>query len=144
MKRTSWITGAIAYHLLLMLVMVGGAVYLLWLTHEARVRGGPDAADDIFGLEMGAAGASVPALLGVAGCFGLWRRKRWGWWATLVVDAVLVFAFVSGMISDAHDINAELASFAVASVIAVILLLLPVVRRSCLSVAAAAPIPGKV
>ena len=133
MKRTGWITGTIAYHLLFMLVMLGGAVYLLWLTHQARGRGGPDAADEIFGLEIGTAGAGIPGLLGTAGCFGLWRRKRWGWWVTLLVDAVLVFAFVSGMISDTSDINAELVLFTVASVVGVILLLLPVVRRSCSS-----------
>ena len=141
MKRTRWITGAIAYQLLFMLVMLGGAVYLVWLTHEARVRGG---SDEILGLEIGAAGAGVPALLGIAGCFGMWRQKRWGWWVTLLVDAILVFAFVAGMISDAGDINAELVSFTVASVVGVILLLLPVVRRSCSSVPAAVSIAGKV
>ena len=141
MKRTSWITGAIAYQFLFMLVMLGGAVYLLWLTREARVRGG---SDETLGLEIGAAGAGVPALLGIAGCFGLWRRKRWGWWVTLLVDAILVFAFVAGMISDAGDIDAELVSFTVASVVGVILLLLPVVRRSCLGVPAAVSITGKV
>lgn len=134
MKRIGWITVTIAYQFLYMVLMVGGAVYLLWLIHEARVRGGPGAADEIFGLEIGSAGAGIPGLLGIAGCFGLWRRKRWGWWVTLLVDAVLVFAFVSGMIGDAGDIDPELVSFTVASVVGVILLLLPVVRRSCSSV----------
>jgi uncharacterized membrane protein (DUF2068 family) len=129
MKRTGWITVAILYQLLYMLVLLGGAVYLLWLTHQARVHGRPGAGDDVFGLVMGAAGAGIPALLGVIGCFGLWQGKRWGWWVMLVVDAVLVFAFVSGMISDASDIDAALIVFSVASVVAVVLLLLPVVRR---------------
>ena len=66
-----------------MLVMLGGAVYLLWLTHKATVHGGPGAVDEIFGLEIGAAGAGIPALVGIAGCLGLWRKKRWGWWVML-------------------------------------------------------------
>ena len=142
MKGTRWITAAIAYQLLFMLVMFGGAVYLVWLTHEARVRGGPGAADEIFGLEIGTAGAGVPALAGIAGCMGLWRRRRWGWWVTLMVDAVLVSVFVSGMISDVGDIDAALVAFTVASVVGVILFLLPVVRRSYWSTSAAASIPG--
>ncbi len=128
-----------------MLVMLGGAVYLLWLTHEARVHGGPGAVDEIFGLEIGAAGAGIPALVGIAGCLGLWRKKRWGWWVMLLVDAVLVLSFVSGMISDIRDIGAELILFTVVSIAGVVLLLLPVVRRSYgKAPPVAASIPGQV
>ena len=144
MTRTRWITVAIVYQLIYMLVMLGGAVRILWLLHVTRVRGGPGAADEIFGLEIGAAGAGFPALVGVIGCLGLWKGRRWGWWVSLFVDAVLVFAFVSGMISDASDIDAELVAFTIASIAAIVVLLLPVVRRFYWDTSAPASVPRQV
>jgi drug/metabolite transporter (DMT)-like permease len=38
--------------------------------------------------------AFVSAVLALLGAWGLWQRRRWGWWVTLVITALTVFGAI--------------------------------------------------
>lgn len=126
MKRSVLTTGVTVVQLLLGLGLAGSCAYLLLLARSSEM-GQAGAAQ---GLEI-AAGLIAPfGLLALAGAYGLWRNKLWSWWLALLVDLALVSLWVGSMIDDGwRDLDMTLVAFTLASLLPVVLLLVPGVRR---------------
>jgi uncharacterized membrane protein (DUF2068 family) len=129
-KRSLLITGVIALHFVLALLWLCVSIYLLWLTRSPATRQGSDSTAAVLGLEIAAAVLAPPALLGLIGAYGLKANKLWGWWLALLVDAALFLVFAYSMVDDGwRNIDTDMVAFTAASLVPVILLLLPAVRR---------------
>jgi hypothetical protein len=60
----------------------------------------------------------------------LWKRKRWGWWLTMVIDLVFFAAFGYSVFDDGwHNIDGTLVALTVVALALVAYLLVPKVRR---------------
>jgi uncharacterized membrane protein (DUF2068 family) len=129
-KCSGWITGAVVLQLLYTLMLLALPVYLLVLTRMPETRSGPDAQASIAGLKIAAAVLLAPALVALAGWIGLWKQKRWGWWVTVLTDLGLVALFVYSMMDDGwHNIEWDVVVLSVITLVPVVYLLLPQVRR---------------
>jgi uncharacterized membrane protein (DUF2068 family) len=129
-KRSAWITGAVVLQLIYVLGMLALPVYLLALTHASETRNAPDAVEEISGLRIAAAVLGAPALMALAGWFGLWKEKPWGWWLTILMDVGLVGVFVYSLIDDGwKNIDWGVAGLTLMAVVPVVYLLLPQVRK---------------
>jgi len=125
-KRSGWITGIVVLQFLYALMMLALAIYLISETLD-----GPNAQASIAGLEIAAAVVGGPALVALVGCIGLWKEKLWGWWLTVVTDLGLVAVLVYSMMDDGwHNIDWDVLALSVITLVLVIYLLLPKVRRS--------------
>jgi len=58
----------------------------------------------------------------------LWKRRRWGWWLSLLVDIGLVATLAYSMVDD-NDIDWEQVIPTIGIVVLVVMLLLPGVRK---------------
>lgn len=129
MTRSGWITGAVLLQLFYLLVLLALPIYLLALTRTAETLNGPDPAENISGLETGAAVLGAPALVAVAPWIGLWKGKRWGWWLTILTDTAFVGVLVYSMIDDGwRNVDWAVVALTGIAVVPVVYLLLPPVR----------------
>jgi hypothetical protein len=128
MKRPALVATVTIVQFLLALLLAGTAAYILWLTRSPEILNGPDAADAVHGLKIGAAVLGAPALILLVATVGLWRSKLWGWWLALATDVVMLATFAYSTLDENTLETNEVAmtlSFAIFSV----LLLLPKVRK---------------
>jgi hypothetical protein len=128
-KRSGWITGVVVLQLLYVLVMLALPVYLLALTRTSETRNAPDAAEEVSGLKIAAAVVGTPAIMALIAWFGLWKEKLWGWWLTVLTDLGLVGVFVYSLIDDGKNVDWEVVVLTIITVIPVVYLLLPRVRK---------------
>lgn len=130
MTRSGWTTGAVLLQFFYLPVLLALPVYLLALTRTAETLNGSDRAENISGLETGAAVLGAPALVAVAAWVGLWKGKRWGWWLTILTDTAFIGVFVYSMIDDGwKNIDWSVVVLSVIALLPVIYLLLPRVRK---------------
>jgi hypothetical protein len=131
MKRSAWVTVIILLQLFYVLVLLALPVYLLALTRAAETVNGPDAAENISGLQIGAAVLAGPALVGLAAWFGLWKGKRWGWAVTILTDLAFAGVFVYSLIDDGwKNVDWAVVALTAIAVVPVVYLLSPPVRRT--------------
>jgi hypothetical protein len=112
------------------MLWLGLVAFLLWLMRAQETRQAPHAREAVWGLEI-AAGILAPiALLALTGAYGMIRNKQWGWWVALLVDLAIVLMLTYSMIDDGwRNVDPELVTVTAVSVVPVVLLLLPDVRR---------------
>ena len=126
MKRSALATGVTLIQFLLGLTLVGTCVYLLLLARGEQSSGSVG----IPGLVLVAALFAPVALLVLLGAYGLARSRRWGWWVALLTDSALTFLWGYSLIDDGwRNPDWTLVGYAAASLLPVVLLLLPPVRR---------------
>jgi uncharacterized membrane protein (DUF2068 family) len=89
MKRSIWVTGSLVLQGLWALALLGLAAYSSILSVRR-----PDARD----IRALALFSAFFGLLGGIGWYGLWRRKRWGWWLACVCSWGLAARFVYNFI----------------------------------------------
>jgi len=125
-KRSRWVAAATALQALWALTIIGVSLYLLFL---ARGR----SQEQALGLRIAAGIVFAPGLLALVGWFGLWNKKRWGWWFAQVCDWGIVATMVYAIIDDAIDglLDWSLLGTTLLAMIVPILLLFPAVRRAC-------------
>ena len=130
MKRSGLITGVTTMQLLMALLLVGLCAYLFFLARSPETRQASDPSAAVWGLEV-AAGIIAPfASLALAGAYGMWRDRLWGWWLSFLADAIFAGVLVYSVIDDGwSNADTELVICTVVSLLPVILLLLPSVRR---------------
>lgn len=129
MTRMATIVAAI--QLLFGVALAAGGSYLLWLTRTAEMRNSRDAEMAIHGLYIAAALFLPLGVLVLTGGAAMWKNKLWGWWLTMITDTSLMLVFIYSLIDDGlkHADSEDIAA-TVLSIIPVILLVLPAVRRS--------------
>ena len=122
-RRPAWITGVIVMQALWALTLLTIPMYLLVHTpskpeHAAYLR--------FVGIVF-----SVPGLIAAAGWFGLWKRKLWGWWTSLVLGGAIAAVFVYAVIDDARYglLDWVLVSTTLVAMVVPVYLLFPAVRR---------------
>jgi hypothetical protein len=128
MKRSPLISVVNVLQLLLGLVLAGLSIYLLTLTRSPETLADPDSAGTVHRLLIGAAVLGIPALITLIGVFGLWKRRFWGWVLSLATDVGTLVVLVYSMIGERDWEGAEIA-LAAGCVLAIVLLLLPAVRK---------------
>jgi hypothetical protein len=130
MKRSGWVTGAAVTQFLLGVLFSGVSLFLLWLVRSPEIKQGEGAAEAIRGIKI-AAGIIAPlALLVLAGAYGVWKGKLWGWWLGMLTDLGLVGIFAYSLMDDGwHNIDWDMVAFTLFPLIPTALLLLPGVRR---------------
>jgi len=128
MQRSPAISIVNVLQLLLGLVLAGLSIYLLALTRSPKTLADPDPADTVHGLLIGAAVLGVPALITLIGVFGLWKRRFWGWVLSLATDVGTLAVLVYSMI-DERDWEGDEIALAAGCGLAIVLLLLPAVRK---------------
>ncbi len=117
-------------HALCGVLFLGTCIVLLFLMRQPETKQGQNAAEAIFGLKV-AAGILAPlALVVCVSAWGLWKRRLWGWWLALLMDAGLLGIFVYSMIDDGlASIDWDMAAVTAAAFVLVVLVLMPPVRR---------------
>jgi len=125
-KRPVLVTTVTIAQSLLGLLLAVTAAYVLWLTRSPEILKGPDAADAVHGLKIGAAVLGAPAWILLVASVGLWRSKLWGWW--LALDVVMLVAFVYSTL-DENTIETDEVAMTLGFAIFSVLLLLPKVRK---------------
>jgi hypothetical protein len=130
MRRSGWVTGITILQLILGLSVLAVAGYLLWLIRTPQIRNGDDAANAIYGLKIAAGMLFPPALMYLGGAYGMWKRKLWGWWVSLVINAGCALVFAYSMFDDGiRNIDYELLGFTLAFITSFALLLVGPVRK---------------
>ncbi len=105
-------------------------VYLLVLTRSQETLTAKDPADEIQGLEIGAAVFILPTILYFVAARGMQKRKVWGWWIALLMNIAAAMIFVYNVFDEGiHKFDSAEFSFAAGFLVVVGLLLLPVVRK---------------
>lgn len=129
-KRPVAVTSVTLLQFLLGLLCLGITLYLLVLSRSARIKQGHDAASIILGLEIAAAVLSPGAVFGLIAAYALAKDKVWGWWLSLIINAAFAAVLIYSMIDDGwRDLDSEMVGFTLLSLIPVVLLLLPSVRK---------------
>ena len=122
-KRSAWTKGAVALQALWALVLIIISLYLLIHT--------PRSPEHALTLRLTGVMFGVPGIIAAAGCCGLWKSRRWGWWLSFIPDGVIASIFVYAVIDDARlgIVDGTLVSITVLASITLLYLLLPPVRR---------------
>ena len=130
MKHSAWVTGAKVVQFFVGFALLAFSIYLLVLTRNREVTSAKDAAEDISGLKIAAIMFGVPAVVVLVGAFALWKDKLWGWWLALFTNAGLTAVLTYGLIDDGwEDIDPSLILLTLATLLPVVILLVPGVRR---------------
>jgi hypothetical protein len=128
MKRSGWIVGVVVIQAMWMLLLVALASYLLVLARSSSIVNDPDGPDAAHGLRLGAAVIAVPAAFAIASCYGLWKRKLWGWWVGLLSNTALLGTLIYSM-TDENTIDWDMVGVTTVAAVLPLLLLVPVVRK---------------
>jgi hypothetical protein len=130
MRRSVWLSGATLTQLLLGVLFSGVSLFLLSLVRSPEIKQGEGAAEAIWGIKIAAGIIGPLAFLVLAGAYGLWKDRLWGWWLACLTDLGLVSVFAYSLIDDGlHNIDWEMVVFTLAPLIPAVLLLLPAVRK---------------
>ena len=134
-RRSGWITATIVMQGLWALALLGLPFYLLFLARAAA----PEAAS---GLQIAFWILIVPALFAAISWYGLWNQKLWGWWLALVTDTGLTALLIYSMVDDGlRNIDWDVAGITAASVVVLLVLVLPTVRRFYWKIVLEQPLP---
>ena len=129
-KRPVAVTSVTVLQFLLGLLCLGITLYLLLLSRSVRIKQGHDSGSITLGLEIAAAALSPGAVFGLIAAYALAKDKVWGWWLSLMINAAFAAVLIYSMIDDGwRNLDLEMVGFTVLSLLPVILLLLPVVRK---------------
>ena len=122
-KRSAWAAGAVTLQALWAVVLIAISLYLLVHT--------PRSPEHALTLRLTGVMFGLPGIIAAAGCRGLWKSRRWGWWSSFIPDCVIASIFVYAVIDDARFglVDGTLVSATVLACITPLYLLLPVVRR---------------
>lgn len=129
-KRPVAVTGVTLLQFLLGFLWLGITIYLLLVSRSARIKQGHDPAAVILGLEIAAAVVAPGAVFGLIAAYALRKDKLWGWWLSLIINAAFAAVLIYSMIDDGwNNLDLELVAFTLLSLLPVLLLFLPVVRK---------------
>jgi len=128
MKRPVLVTAMAVLQSLLALAQAGTVIYLVWLSHSPQILSQADAADSAHGLMIGAAVICGPAVALTIASWGLWTSKRWGWWASVLINLTVVGTLVYSSL-DENTIDWDEFWIAICFAVIAILLFLPKVRK---------------
>ena len=129
-RRPVAVTSVTLLQFLLGLLWLGITLYLLLISRSAAIRQGHDPASIILGLKIAAVVVAPGAVFGLISAYGLRKDKAWGWWLSLIINAAFAVVLIYSMIDDGwRDLDLEMVAFTLLSLLPVILLFLPVVRR---------------
>jgi len=128
MKRPVLVTAVAVLQSLLVLLQAGTVIYLVWLAHSPQILSQPDGADAAHGIMVGARVISGPAAALAIASWGLWTSKRWGWWASALINLVVVGALIYSTL-DENSIDWDEFWIAICFAVIAILLFLPKVRK---------------
>lgn len=127
-KRPAAVTGVTLLQFLLGFLWLGITLYLLFLSRSAGMKQRPTAA--ILDLEIAAAILAPGAVFGLMAAYALRKDKVWGWWLSLFINAAFAAMLAYSMMDEGwDDLDPTMVGFALLSLLPVILLFLPVVRR---------------
>lgn len=126
-KRSGWITGVVVLQFVYVLLLLALPIYLMFLAGKFGVRNGFRPTEET---TIAAAIVGFPGFFALVAWLGLWRKKLWGWWLSIVTDLGLVTMFVYSLIDDGwKDIDWDVVVLTGITLVPVIGLLLPRVRR---------------
>lgn len=129
-KRPVAVTSVTLLQFLLGFLWLGITLYLLFISRSAEMKQGSDAAAGIRGLEIAAAIVSPVAVFGLIAAYAMGKGKLWGWWLSLIINAAFAVVWTYSMIDEGwNGIDPQLVGFTLLSLLPVILLFLPVVRK---------------
>jgi hypothetical protein len=87
------------------------------------------------GQAMGSTGATFVAPIALVAAIGLWLRKPWGWWFSLIVigwQAVSYFLFLVVVLASGDTTGPLTWATALIIVALLVVILLPATRRACM------------
>ena len=129
-KRPVAVTSVTLLHYLLGFLWLGITLYLLFVSRSAEMKKGSDSAAAIRGLEIAAAVVAPVAVFGLIAAYALGKGKVWGWCLSLAINAAFAAVLIYSVIDDGwNSLDPELVAFTLLSLLPVILLFLPVVRK---------------
>lgn len=124
------VTSVILLQFLLGFLWFGTTLYLLLISRSPGMKQGSDPSAAIRGLEIAAAILSPGAVFGLIAAYALRKDKVWGWWLSLIINAAFAAVLTYSMIDEGWEgFDPELVAFTLLSLLPVILLFLPVVRK---------------
>ncbi len=124
MKRPWLMRVTVALHALIGLACLVVVVLVVRETRNPRIV--EEGKETLHGLYLGAWVVGGVALVYGAATLGLWKRWRWAWWLSVIVDVLLTVVFLYGPIVE-HDW--EDAEIGIAFPLLGVSLLLPQVRN---------------
>lgn len=128
-KRPVAVTSVTLLQFLLGFLWLGITIYLLVLSRSAEMKG-YDSGAAVRGLEIAAAIVSPGAIFGLIAAYALRKDKLWGWWLSSIINGAFAALLIYSMIDDGwRDLDSEMVGFTLLSLIPVVLLLLPSVRK---------------
>lgn len=129
-KRPVAVTSVRVLQFLLGFLWLGLTIYLLLISRSVAIKQGPDSAAVILGLKIASAVVAPGAVFGLMAAYGLRKDKLWGWWLSLLINAAFAAVLIYSMIDDGwNGLDPEEVAFTLLSLLPVILLFLPVVRK---------------
>lgn len=129
-KRPVAVTSVTLVQYLLGFLWLGITLYLLFISRSARTRQGHDPESIILGLEIAAAVVAPPGVFGLIAAYALGKGKLWGWWLSLIINAGFALVLIYSMIDEGWNrLDPEVVAFTLLSLLPVVLLFLPVVRK---------------
>jgi uncharacterized membrane protein (DUF2068 family) len=130
MRRSGLVIGVTIVELLLALLLVGISIFLALWMRSAEVQQSLNAADEIFGLRIAALVLVIPGVIMLLAAMGMWKDKLWGWWLALLIDLSIATTLFYSVIDDGWRVaDREDIALAVISVVPIVLLLIPAVRK---------------
>ena len=129
-KRSTLVTGAILFQLLVALGLLAISVFLVWLTGTQETLKGPDATEAVAGMKVAAVVVTIPAIILLVAVFGMWNCRLWGWWLALVTGLAMVGMLLYNTIDEgwAYIERDDMIGVAIC-LIPPVLLLLPGIRN---------------
>lgn len=129
-KRPVAVTSVTLVQYLLGFLWLGITLYLLFVSRSAEMKQGSDSAAGTRGLEIAAAVVSPVAVFGLIAAYALGKGQLWGWWLSLITNAGFTVVWTYSMIDEGwNGIDPQLVGYTLLSLLPVILLFLPVVRK---------------
>jgi cytochrome c oxidase subunit IV len=125
MKRAMVVVTLI--HFAMALLLMGTAIVIVMQIRTPEVAKEQDA---IKGLIVGASFLAVPAASLLIATWGLRELRRWGWWTALLTDTAVLATLIYSVFSE-NTVDREEVGFAILFALMCVVLLLPVVRNSC-------------
>lgn len=129
-KRSGWVTGVAVAQFLAGTALLGICALLCVLTKHSDLKQADDSGAVVLGIKIAILIiAPMAAVAFVAAC-ALAKNKLWGWWLALLADMGFFAIFLYSMIDEGFkDIDWAVFAFAGASLLLVVWLMVPSIRR---------------
>ncbi len=129
-KRSGWVTGVVVAQFLCSALFAGACLILLVLIRQMRQQHGDERESTVQALKLAIWIIGPTALILLLGAWGMLKDKLWGWWLAFLTDFAFFAIFLYSVIDDGlKDIDWDVFAFAGASLLLVVWLLVPSVRR---------------